>query len=429
MFIYNAIDLNRLMSIDNSMKRRIRLSTMSSLIFVIAMLVSITSLISSQTQQLSVDAQSQTSSNTTSLANQSIMSSSSSSSSPAIAATNNNNATTTTIQQPGSLLKLSHANVAIDIPLTKGYVNGSEVFYITTDVSDNRTAAHLTNITGFKVNYAPTLAKAPNASIANIYEFKNGINGSGPQGFQPNVADSQPGEENYSPLWRINLVEWEQGVIPRELKSQSDIVSAQKNRELTIMPTKIIVNCPFVQWNGGSMKIREDKAISDESEYGGGQVLNINTEKMVVTFVSHRGWSPQGNTIYYIVTDATPEMPANMMGVTSVNKDAALAGTGAAPQLFQFMNGINGTGPMGFQSEIGEAGPTDEANYSPMWSISFIEWKDPSQAKILETLDDISTMQQVGMITITPAMEGKHVVNCPFFDQDTVFEHKSQMIK
>ena len=25
-------------------------------------------------------------------------------------------------------------------------------------------------------------------------------------------------------------------------------------------------------------------------------------------------------------------------------------------------------------------------------------------------------------------MEGKHVVNCPFFDQDTVFEHKSQVL-
>jgi hypothetical protein len=414
------------MSIDNSMKREKRLSSMSGLVFVIAMLVSITSLLSSQTQQLSADAQSQTSSNATSLANQSRMSSSSSSSSPAIGTTNNNNATTT-IQQTGSLLKLSHANVAIDIPLTKGYVNGSEVFYITTDVSDNRTAAHLTNITGFKVNYAPLLAQAPNASIANIYEFKNGINGTGPQGFQPNVADSQPGDENYSPLWKTNLVEWEQGVTPRELKSQSDIISAQKNGELTIMPSNIIVNCPFVQWNGGSMKIREDKAISDESAYGGGQVLNIDTTKMVVTFVAHRGWSPQGETIYYIVTDATPEMPANMMGVTSVNKDAALAGTAAAPQLFQFMNGINGTGPMGFQSGIGEAAPTDVANYSPMWLISFIEWKDPSQSKILETLDDIAAMQQAGMITITPAMEGKHVVNCPFFDQDTVFKSKSQM--
>jgi hypothetical protein len=91
------------------------------------------------------------------------------------------------------------------------------------------------------------------------------------------------------------------------------------------------------------------------------------------------------------------------------------------------MNGINGTGPMGFQSGIGAAGPTD-GNYSPMWLISFIEWKDPSQAKILETLDDIAEMQEAGMITITPAMEGKHVVNCPFFDQDTIFEHQSQVL-
>ena len=29
------------------------------------------------------------------------------------------------------------------------------------------------------------------------------------------------------------------------------------------------------------------------------------------------------------------------------------------------------------------------------------------------------------MITATPAMEGLHVVNCPFFDQETVFEHRS----
>ena len=425
MFFYNAVNLSQSMVIDNSMKRRVRLTTITGLVLVITMLVSTTPLMSSsQTQQLAAAVQSQTSSNATNLANQSMMSSSSS---PNMTAASNNNNATTTMQQTGSLLKLSHANVAIDIPLTKGYVNGNEVFYITTDVSDNRTAAHLTNITGFKVNYAQVLAQAPNASIANIYEFKNGINGTGPQGFQPNVADSQPGDENYSPLWRTNLVEWKQGVNPRELKSQSDIISAQRNGELTIMPTNIIVNCPFVQWNGGSMMVREDKAISDESAYGGGQVLNIDTAKMVVTFVAHRGWSPQGETIYYIVTDATPEMPANMMGATFVNKDAALAGTAAAPQLFQFMNGINGTGPMGFQSGIGEAAPTD-ANYSPMWLISFIEWKDPSQAKILETLDDIFAMQEAGTITITPAMEGKHVVNCPFFDQDTVFEHKSQVL-
>jgi hypothetical protein len=80
---------------------------------------------------------------------------------------------------------------------------------------------------------------------------------------------------------------------------------------------------------------------------------------------------------------------------------------------------------MGFQAGIGAAN-TDDPNYSPMWKISFIEWKDPSKARVLETLDDILAMQKAGMVTITPAMEGKHVVNCPFFDQSTVIKHMSK---
>jgi hypothetical protein len=144
---------------------------------------------------------------------------------------------------------------------------------------------------------------------------------------------------------------------------------------------------------------------------------------MTATFVAHRGWGPDGKTVYYIVTDAVPEMPANMMGVSFVPADFNVLGTPAAPDLFQFMNGINGTGPMGFQAGIGAANADDE-NYSPMWRISFIEWNDPSQAKILENQNDINTMLQEGLITITPAAEGRHIVNCPFFDEETVFEHQ-----
>jgi hypothetical protein len=169
------------------------------------------------------------------------------------------------------------------------------------------------------------------------------------------------------------------------------------------------------------MKIRENKTINDDSTYGPAQVLNIDTQKMFVTMVSHRGWGPDGRSIYYIVTDAAPEMPAGMMGVSSVPLNEKLASTPVAVDLFQFMNGINGSGPMGFQAGIGAANPTDK-NYSPMWKISFNEWKDPSQARVLETLDDVVAMQKAGMITITPAMEGKHVVNCPFFDQSTIME-------
>ena len=74
---------------------------------------------------------------------------------------------------------------------------------------------------------------------------------------------------------------------------------------MTITSTDIIVNCPFVKWNGGELQVREDKTLNDTTAYGGGQVLDIDTENSKVTFVGHLGFAPNGNTIYYIATDAS----------------------------------------------------------------------------------------------------------------------------
>jgi hypothetical protein len=327
---------------------------------------------------------------------------------------------------PGSVLKLSRTNVPIDIPLMKGYENGNEIFFIATDVSDEKAADKITNETGFKVNFAPILAQTPEASRSQVYAFTNGITGNGTFGFQLPVVNTKPGDEGYSPLGQLSLVGWNQGVTARELKSVQEIMTAEQNGELAINKTDIIVNHPAIEWQTGSLQVRQDKNVTDDTPYmGGGQVTNIDTEKMVVTMIAHRGWGPDGKSVYYIVADATPEMPSTMMGVPNVLADEQIVKTAVAPDLFQFMNGINGSGPMGFQAGIGSAGPTD-MNYSPMWTISFIDWKDPPQARVLETLDDIAAMQQAGLITITPAMEGKHVVNCPFFDPSTVFEHQSK---
>jgi hypothetical protein len=328
--------------------------------------------------------------------------------------------------EPGSVLKLARTNVPIDIPLLKGYENGNEIYFIATDVSDENTAAFATNLTGFKVNYAPALAQTPDSARAQAYAFTNGVAGDGPFGFQIPVVNAKPGDEGYSPLWQVNEVTWNENATARELKSVQEITTAEQNGELSINDTDMVVNHPAIQWQNGSLMVREDaNSINDDTPYMGGQVLNIHTENMVVTMVAHRGWGPDGKTIYYIVTDATPEIPANMMGVSHTPINEQLVGTPVAPGLFQFTNGINGSGPMGFQAGIGESAPGDQ-NYSPMWFISFIEWNDPSQARVLETVNDVAEMQQAGLITVTPAMGGMHVVNCPFLDAETVFEHKSQ---
>jgi hypothetical protein len=323
----------------------------------------------------------------------------------------------------GSVLKLSQSNIPIDIPMMKGYQSGLEIFFIATDASDNQTAAAIMNQTGFKVNVSPVLSKTPESVLNQAYGFTNGIPGAGPFGFQLPVVAAKPGDQGFSPLWKLNLVEWNQNATPKELKSVQEIMAAQQNGSLTVKETNVVVNHPVIKWDGSSLKIKEDKSVNDNTPYVGGQVLDIDTTNMVVTMVAHRGWGSDGRTVYYIVTDATPKMPADMMGVAYVPSDEKLASTSVAVDLFQFMNGINGSGPMGFQAGIGAAN-TDDANYSPMWRISFIEWKDPSKARVLETVNDITSMAQAGMISVTPAMNGTHVVNCPFFEPSTVFEHQ-----
>src|SRR5215472_15687320 len=171
----------------------------------------------------------------------------------AAAPSNGSNSSSTSIGQTSVhtiVQNLTKTNVPVTLPLTRGYVNGFEVFYISTEASDKGLADHLTNVTHSRVSYAPALKNAPQQSLANIYVFQNGIKGTGPLGFQLNVADSQPGDPGYSPLWRINNVEWKQGVSPKELKSETDILSAQKNGDLTISSSDTIVNCPFVYWHG-----------------------------------------------------------------------------------------------------------------------------------------------------------------------------------
>ena len=323
----------------------------------------------------------------------------------------------------GSVLKLSNANLPLVIPLVKGLYDGKDVYYITTEASDSTIADALAKFTNFPVTFAPSLTKAPASSQANIYAFKNGVKGGGVLGFQPNVVDSIPGESKYSPLWKINLVEWKDPSTATVLGSEDDILSALDSGKITITPTTVVVNCPIVQWGGdkegtipaGHMKIRD--TISESGAYGNAQVLNIDTDKMQVTFVAHRGFGPDGSTIYYIATDASQKDPADALGIVLVNKTQNTISTSAAADLFQFSNGITGSGPLGFQSGVGSSKQGDQY-YSPMWRIQVITWKDPSMATVLENVQDITSKS-----SMTDTMPAGFIVNCPFFSVDTVYSH------
>ena len=140
------------------------------------------------------------------------------------------------------------AEDSIDIPVSKGFVDGKIAYFISTDASNNEVISSISNTTGFSVNYAPVLANTSNSSTQQGYVFINGVKGEGPFGTQLSVASAIPGEDGYSPLFEINYVKWNSNSTSnRVLTSVDEILAAQNSGELNIGKSNIIINSPAVQ--------------------------------------------------------------------------------------------------------------------------------------------------------------------------------------
>jgi hypothetical protein len=73
----------------------------------------------------------------------------------------------------------------------------------------------------------------------------------GPFGFQADVFDNPPGTTGYSPLRRVNVVTWVDPAKARMFTSVAEILSAKDAGEVTIAQPGVVVNMPFVVWDGG----------------------------------------------------------------------------------------------------------------------------------------------------------------------------------
>lgn len=136
------------------------------------------------------------------------------------------------------------------LPLSRAWVSARVVEYVTTDVSDEATARMM------GVNFAPRLAGGLKAGpgqslLERVYKFSAGeqisVFQSAPSPVGPDSRDP-----SYSPLWRLVLVRWAGGAVPRELKSEEQILAAEERGEVILELTEIVVNCPVTREVGGS---------------------------------------------------------------------------------------------------------------------------------------------------------------------------------
>jgi hypothetical protein len=101
------------------------------------------------------------------------------------------------------------------------------------------------------VLYVPSLALVPEEALAKVFVFENGLKGKGPLGFQPDVFNNPPGTDGYSPLRQIILTQWVEGFKAVELKSEAEINQAEIDGKITTTISGVVVNMPFIVWDGG----------------------------------------------------------------------------------------------------------------------------------------------------------------------------------
>ena len=151
----------------------------------------------------------------------------------------------------GGMASMS-ASAEGQLPPAEGFYDGQPVLFVHPETSDPKVGKVLTEMMASPVVVVPELADTPDSALADVYAFENGVRGDGPFGYQPDVFDSAPGDDGYSPLRAVHLVSWKKEAEPRVLRSVKEVRDAEKAGDLTVDSTDVVVNMPFVKWPDGS---------------------------------------------------------------------------------------------------------------------------------------------------------------------------------
>ena len=181
----------------------------------------------------------------------------------------------------------------ITIPMIDGYYDGKKVFFIHTEISDQKMANMMSMMVNFPTIHVSNLENVPEEDLGKFYVFTNGISGTGPYGggpfmFQIDIFDSVPGQEKYSEFRVPQLVTWNENSSPRLLTSVDALLEAQTNGELSIKSADFVVHLPMIIWDSGTKKQAEhiQKPFNTMPKYDA-QIINIDEDNYTVTLQFH----------------------------------------------------------------------------------------------------------------------------------------------
>ncbi|MGE3961757.1 MAG: hypothetical protein AB7F65_08770 [Dehalococcoidia bacterium] len=283
----------------------------------------------------------------------------------------------------------------VQFQLRRAWVDGEDVYFIRTDGSD----ADFARQEGLV--YVPLMANALNAGagLGAVYLFEGGADG------QQTVMNSGPHRDDYSPAFRVVRVQGASSL----LESAQAIEAAAEAGDITLERSDIVVNYPVVKWPGGELPHDEVR----EVYLGDGQLIEpVDVEGMTVTFKLHSCY-PNSR---YIVTDVTMPPMAEGMKIAPAPAAAALTEAGATAKILVFGNGVEGSGPMGFQKSVTDTAAGDPL-WSPYWDHFTFTWAEGAEASVLKSEAEIVDTEEADQLQRFNGVPDSHptgfMVNCP----------------
>jgi hypothetical protein len=276
------------------------------------------------------------------------------------------------------------------LKLHRASVEGGEAFFIRTDASDEgfaRSEGHV---------FVPRLSGlAPQGLTGDAFLLDDGSV----------VLSSDPSREDYTPAWQIHRVR----ANGRRLRTAAEVRDAASAGEATVEATGIVVNWPVVRWPGGELPVDPDL----KDYLGAGQLIEPpDTSGMTVMFKLHECF-PESR---YIVCDTSMPPMAEGMHIASSPGLAHARRAGATGRVNVFMNGVPGSGPMGFQPSVFDA-KAGEPSWSPYWDHYTYAWRDGASPRVLRDQLEIEQARDAGDLQEfpgTPDTGGQiFTVNCP----------------
>jgi hypothetical protein len=126
----------------------------------------------------------------------------------------------------------------ISQPAFRGFYDGHKDTYLNTDVSSKADAAAM------HVNYSARIGAVK--GLPEIYL----VEGRAARG-QLAIFGSEPGEQDYSPLWSETILTWKSGATPVLITSDTQIDKIEKTGKLTERDAHVVLNCPIIKVGKG----------------------------------------------------------------------------------------------------------------------------------------------------------------------------------